>query len=83
MPVGSIATAVAFYVGFKNNHAYDRLWEGRKLRGGITNASRSLTAMVIACTTVTEIRKDILYQHLAYIKCLATSIKANHTLGNK
>jgi putative membrane protein len=24
---GLISTAVAFYVGFKNNQAYDQLWE--------------------------------------------------------
>ncbi len=26
LPVSVIGTAVAFYVGFKNNQAYDRLW---------------------------------------------------------
>lgn len=25
-----IGTAVAFYMGFKNNQAYDRMWEARK-----------------------------------------------------
>lgn len=27
LPLSVIGTAVAFYVGFKNNQAYDRLWE--------------------------------------------------------
>ena len=30
-PVSVIGTAVAFYVGFKNNNAYGRLWEARKI----------------------------------------------------
>ena len=41
-PVGLIGTAVAFMVGFQNNAAYDRIWEARKIWGGIVNASRSL-----------------------------------------
>ncbi|MBK9636120.1 MAG: hypothetical protein IPO64_17010 [Bacteroidetes bacterium] len=48
LPVASIGTAVAFYVGFKNNQAYDRLWEARRLWGGITNTSRTLTALFIS-----------------------------------
>ena len=31
LPVSVIGTAVAFYVGFKNNQAYDRMWEARKI----------------------------------------------------
>jgi len=29
--ISVIGTAVAFYVGFKNNQAYDRMWEARKI----------------------------------------------------
>lgn len=46
LPVSLIGTAVAFYVGFKNNQAYDRLWEGRKVWGGIINSSRAWGSMV-------------------------------------
>lgn len=31
LPVATIGTAVAFYVGFKNNASYERLWEARKI----------------------------------------------------
>ena len=41
LPVATIGTAVAFYVGFKNNSSYDRLWEARKIWGGVVNASRA------------------------------------------
>ncbi len=41
-PVGMIGTAVAFMIGFQNNAAYDRIWEARKIWGGIVNSSRSL-----------------------------------------
>ena len=41
LPVSAVAVAVAFYLGFKNNASYDRMWEARKIWGGIVNASRS------------------------------------------
>lgn len=40
LPLSLIGTAVAFYVGFKNNQAYDRLWEARIIWGSIVNSSR-------------------------------------------
>ena len=46
LPVSVVGTAVAFYVGFKNNQAYDRMWEARKIWGGIVNDSRSWGMMV-------------------------------------
>lgn len=52
-PVGLIGTAVAFMVGFQNNAAYDRIWEARKIWGGVVNASRSLIITV----------KDSFYMH--------------------
>lgn len=41
LPIALIGTAVAFLIGFKNNASYDRMWEGRKIWGGIVNASRT------------------------------------------
>jgi putative membrane protein len=46
LPIALIGTAVAFVVGFKNNAAYDRLWEARKIWGGIVNTSRTWGIMV-------------------------------------
>lgn len=45
-PIAVLGTAVAFIIGFKNNASYDRLWEARKIWGGIVNASRSWGIMV-------------------------------------
>lgn len=52
-PVALVGTAVAFLVGFQNNAAYDRIWEARKIWGGIVNTSRSLVITV----------KDSFYVH--------------------
>ena len=40
-PLALIGTAVAFVVGFQNNASYDRIWEARKIWGGIVNTSRT------------------------------------------
>ena len=57
VPLAVIGTAVAFYVGFKNNSAYDRLWEARKIWGAIVNDSRSWGAGVRAFVT-DQFRKE-------------------------
>ena len=41
IPLSLIGTAVAFYLGFKNNSAYERTWEARKIWGAIVNDSRT------------------------------------------
>lgn len=48
LPVSLIGTAVAFYVGFKNNQAYERSWDARKAWGGINTLSRSFATSVRA-----------------------------------
>lgn len=75
MPVASIGTAVAFYVGFKNNQAYDRLWEARRLWGGITNTSRILAASFISLINDKTIQKDFLMRHIAYINILRLQLR--------
>ncbi|MES2772711.1 MAG: bestrophin family ion channel [Bacteroidota bacterium] len=75
LPVGTIGTAVAFYVGFKNNQAYDRLWEARRLWGGITNTSRSLAASVLSIIPDKNVQEDILYRHIAFINILRLQLR--------
>ncbi len=60
---------------FKNNQAYDRLWEARKLWGGITNSSRTFGAMVIALVPDKEVRDDLLTRHIAYINVLRMQLR--------
>lgn len=74
VPVALIGTAEAFYVGFKNNQAYDRLWEARKIWGGIVNSSRSFASMIYAFDTeegkidnLEEKKKQIIYRHIAWL----------------
>ena len=45
-PLALIGTAVAFVIGFQNNAAYGRIWEARKIWGGIVNTSRTFGMFV-------------------------------------
>ncbi len=40
-PMALIGTAMSFVIGFQNNSAYGRIWEARKIWGGIVNTSRT------------------------------------------
>lgn len=75
LPIGTIGTAVAFYIGFKNNQAYDRLWEARRLWGGITNTSRNFAVQLIALVEDKVVVKEILYKHIAYLNILRLQLR--------
>jgi len=87
LPIGVVGTAVAFIVSFKNNASYDRLWEARKIYGGIVNSSRSFTLMVNdfisnkhAKEPLTEgelfkIRKEIIMRHVAWMTSLRHALR--------
>lgn len=74
LPLSLIGTAVAFYVGFKNNQSYERLYEARKIWGALVNNSRKLATMIKNYSndggpteTDQTIRKQIIYRHIAYL----------------
>lgn len=76
LPLSLIGTAVAFYVGFKNNQAYDRIWEARKIWGAIVNDSRKFAAMIKHYHSSEEnkpdeddmmLRKKLVFRHIAWL----------------
>ena len=44
--------ALSFLIGFRNNHAYDRWWEARKLWGQLINENRNLCLKVRSLTGI-------------------------------
>lgn len=46
-PVGALGSALAIFVAFRNNTTYGRWWEARQIWGGIVNASRVFSRLVI------------------------------------
>jgi putative membrane protein len=84
LPLSLIGTAVAFYVGFKNNQAYERLWEARIIWGGIVNSSRmwgsNIKALLVNPATennggeLFEIKRRMIYRHLAWLYKLRSQL---------
>lgn len=86
LPISIIATAVAFYVGFKNNQAYDRLWEARKIWGSIINSSRAWGSMVnnfvsnqfnqndISQEELLAHKQRLMYRHIAWLYTLRNQL---------
>ncbi|MGK0426801.1 MAG: putative membrane protein [Ulvibacter sp.] len=78
LPISVIGTAVAFFVGFKNNQAYDRMWEARKIWGGLVNDSRTWGMQIdgyitntfnkdISSDELKEIKKRLIHRHIAWL----------------
>jgi putative membrane protein len=47
-----LGTAIAFFIGFNNNQAYDRWWEARIIWGGLVNDSRSWARSLLYYNTL-------------------------------
>ncbi len=86
LPVSVVGTAVAFYVGFKNNQAYDRMWEARKIWGAIVNSSRTWGMQVdsfvsnqfsetpASAEELKIIKKRLMYRHIGWLYTLRSQL---------
>lgn len=77
-PIGIIGIAVAFYLGFKNNASYDRVWEARKIWGGIVNNSRTFGAAVnsfVEGDNAQQEKKQLIYRHIAWLTALRFQLR--------
>lgn len=86
-PISLIGIALSFYLGFKNNSSYERLWEARKIWGAIVNYSRSWGAMVIGFvnnlhrknpideTLLKGLHQELIYRHIAWLTALRFQLR--------
>ncbi len=86
-PLALIGTAVAFVIGFQNNSAYGRIWEARKIWGGIVNTSRTFgmfvqdmltneyTTSPIAEAELKHEIKTLTYRHIAWMTALRHAMR--------
>lgn len=91
LPIALLGTAVAFVVGFKNNASYDRMWEARRVWGGIVNTSRTFGIMIKDFVThkhaLNKINDDalesekhkIMYYHFAWLTALRYQLREPRT----
>ncbi|ARV13405.1 hypothetical protein BTO09_14120 [Gilvibacter sp. SZ-19] len=86
-PMALIGTAVAFVIGFQNNAVYGRIWEARKIWGGIVNTSRTFGMFVQDMVTneyasepkseaqLKEAQKVLTYRHIAWMTALRYAMR--------
>lgn len=85
LPVTVLGTGVSFYLSFKGNAAYGRLWEARKIWGGIVNDSRSWAALVNGFVTTDHVdasedtlvplKRELVHRHAAWLAALRIQLR--------
>ncbi|MEK6247442.1 MAG: hypothetical protein N2C12_04635 [Planctomycetales bacterium] len=91
MPISLIGIAVSFYLGFKNNQSYERLWEARKIWGQIVNASRTWGNQVMSLVidplsnekyqASSTDQRELIRRHLAWINSLRVVLRSQSRFG--
>lgn len=79
-----LGTAIAFFIGFNNNQAYDRWWEARKIWGGLVNDSRSFTRSLLSYTAQNKessaIVRRMIFRHIAFLYALKANLRSTADL---
>ncbi len=83
-----LGPALAFFIGFNNNQAYDRWWEARKIWGALVNDSRTWARQIIYNTSANipedkneliQLRRRSIYRHIAFLYALKDNLRGeNH-----
>lgn len=81
-----LGTAIAFFIGFNNNQAYDRWWEARKVWGALVNDSRSFARSLLSYVPKgkenTFVVKRMICRHIAFLYALKASLRGTVDLVN-
>lgn len=81
-----LGTALAFFIGFNNNQAYDRWWEARKIWGALVNDSRTWARQVICYTRpsaqmspaeLEAMHKNLIMRHLGFVYALKENLRGS------
>jgi ion channel-forming bestrophin family protein len=80
LPLTIFGTVLALFLGFRDNSAYQRWWEGRILWGAMINASRNLTREAIAFLPdapqrAIDLKRSIALRHIAYVHALRCQLR--------
>lgn len=77
LPLTLFGSALALFLGFRDNSAYERWWEGRTLWGTMINASRNLarTARNLLPEDARDLKRTIVLRHVAYVNALRCQLR--------
>jgi putative membrane protein len=80
VPLALLGSAIGVIMGFRNNSAYDRWWEARKLWGTIVNNSRSWARQVLQIDAsetddLHSTQRRMIYLHIAFVHALRQHLR--------
>lgn len=81
-PFALLGVAISLYLGFRNNAAYDRWWEARKLWGQLIFDIRNLARAVNAIVPEPAERRALLMEALAFCHLLRGQLRKIDTLDD-
>jgi putative membrane protein len=78
LPLTIFGSALALFLGFRSNSAYQRWWEGRGLWGLMINASRNLARAArnfMPDPEASEMKRAIVLRQIAYVNALRCQLR--------
>ena len=78
LPLTLFGSALALFLGFRSNSAYQRWWEGRQLWGLMINASRSLARAArnfLPDPDARDMKRTIVLRQVAYVNALRCQLR--------
>lgn len=81
IPVTILGGALAIFLGFRNNSAYDRWWEARKIWGSIVNTSRHIGTQIIAYVDDKDDQNRMVYRHIGWVHALNMHLRKTMDLS--
>ncbi|MEY4640153.1 MAG: hypothetical protein RLZZ227_147 [Pseudomonadota bacterium] len=81
-PFALVGVALSLYLGFRNNAAYDRWWEARKLWGQLIFDTRNLARAVLAIVPDPAEQRALLMHALAFAHLLRGQLRKVDTLDD-
>jgi ion channel-forming bestrophin family protein len=81
LPLTLFGTALALFLGFRSNSAYQRWWEGRGLWGLMINASRNLARQARnfldddVSPDAVDMKRTIVLRQIAYVNALRCQLR--------
>lgn len=90
-PIAIIGSALAIFIAFRNNSAYGRWWEARKIWSSLVNHSREYARMIINFVDVciranpdrknemNAFKKQLIYAQIAFINALRIHLRKQKT----
>lgn len=87
IPFTLIGVALSIFLGFRNNAAYERWWEGRKLWGALVNTSRTFARQSVTMIAPPEgaspevieevhaLERDLVHRAIAFVHTMRHALR--------